>query len=456
MMERYDLVVIGGGPGGYHAAERAAHHGFSVLLIEKDTLGGVCLNAGCIPSKTLLNSSKRYDMTRHGSAYGVKTDGVHYAPEEVLKRKNQVVDALVKGVGYTLKTQGVTVIKDHARITGMHGHAVKIALSDTEILAKRLILATGSVPFLPGIEGLENPHVMTSKVILDLDVVPHKLVIIGGGVIGVEMATHFSRIGSDVTILEMLPTLGGPLDQDVEKTLRQMLDKQGVKCLTEAKVVRIDETTITYEHYGKTHELPHDRVLLSAGRRPMTEELGVKSIGLEVSLQGAIVTDDRCQTNVKHTYAIGDVNGKSMLAHTAYREAEVCINTIMGKKDRVDYNTIPAVIYTSPEIAVVGRTRSQALEEGYDVIEKVLPMVYSGRHLAESASKEGFVKLVLNRQNNTLLGAHIVAAHASEMILYLTAMMDLVIDAEQMTRFVYPHPSYGELIKDTLFFGKES
>jgi dihydrolipoamide dehydrogenase len=452
-MNSYDLVIIGGGPGGYHAALLAANRGFKTLLAEKRSLGGVCLNEGCIPSKAYLNSAKHF-LHATDTSFGVVAKDVSFDQKRALKHKNDVVRNLVSGVSYKLKKAKVDVRMESARIKSRRDDGFLVTIGDQDVLAKRLILSTGSVPVLPPIEGLKeglkNGFVMTSREILDLQEIPQSLIVIGGGIIGLEMASYFSSVGSDVFVIEMLPTIGGKLDTDVMKSLKKSLEKKGITFHVNARVTKIGANQVTYEVDDQKHVQSGKCVLLSVGRRPVTADLGLDRLHLEVE-QGAIQTDGQGRTNVENVYAIGDVNGKSMLAHTAYREAEVVVRTISGERDEIRYDKIPSVIYTTPEVAVVGLTEKEATKEGYDAKSVQLPVTYSGRHIAESNEKNGFIKLVIDRKRNILLGAHVIANYGSEMMLFLSSMLDLEIDLEQLRRLVYPHPTVGELIKDTLF-----
>lgn len=454
-MKSYELIIIGGGPGGYHAADLAAKAGIQTLVIEKNKLGGVCLNEGCIPSKVLLNSAKQYTGALHGSSFGVHAKDVTFNQEEVIQRKNDVVKTLVSGVAYKLKTAKAEVIYGIAKIVGKENQNFIVKIDEELYSAQKLIIATGSKPILPPIEGLletYNAHkLMTSREILDLTEIPKNLTIIGGGVIGLEMASYFAQIGSKVTVVEMLSSIGGPLDADISKQLRQVLESQHINFKLNAKVTRISEQNVTYELNGETHSLVHDFALLSVGRRAQTDDLGLENIHIEMRKNGSIVTDEQLKTNIANVYAIGDVNGKVMLAHTAYKEAEVCVQSMLGKKDSIQYDFIPSVIYTYPEVCSIGYTEKDAKEKGFDIKVITLPVSYSGRHLAESNQKIGFVKLIVNNKKNILIGAHMLSLYASEISLFLTAMLHLEIDIESIKQIIYPHPTVGELIKDALF-----
>ncbi|MBN2300426.1 MAG: dihydrolipoyl dehydrogenase [Acholeplasmataceae bacterium] len=454
-MNTYDLIVLGGGPGGYHAAHLASKAGLNTLLIEKNKLGGVCLNEGCIPSKVLLNSAKHFTYAKHGQAFGITTTDVSYHHQSVVERKNKVVKTLVSGVSHTLKSAKVTVITGEGKLSGKEQNIFKISVGENEYHSRKLIIATGSSTIIPSIEGvkeaLEKHTMVTSKEILDLVEVPQNLTVIGGGVIGLEMATYFAQVGSKVRVIEMMPSIGGQLDKDISKTLKNILEKQGIEFYLNAKVTKINEHSIVYLKDNQETILDHDIVLLSVGRKANTDTTNLSALNIQINKNGTIVTDETLKTNVANVYAIGDVNGKYMLAHTAYREAEVAVNNILGIKDHINYDVIPSIIYTSPEVFGIGFTEVSAKEKGFDVIVITLPVSYSGRHLAETDESDGFVKLIINKKKNTLIGAHMISLYASEIAIFLTAMMHLEIDIEEIKKIIYPHPTVGELIKDALF-----
>jgi len=454
-MEKYDLIIIGGGPAGYHGAERAAHHGLKTLVIEKNKLGGVCLNEGCIPSKTLLNSAKVLAHAQHGQDYGVTAESVHFDQSKVIDRKNTVVRRLVAGIKAQLKQSGITVVEGSAVIAGKSPEGFLVKANDIDFVGTRLMIATGSMPAVPPIEGLkaalEQGLVMTNKEILDLRIIPARLTIIGGGVIGLEMAAYFAGVGSHVEVVEMLDKIAGPTETEISGILQKALEKKGVVFHLNGTVTAVGPTSVTFQKDGKEIVLDHDKVLLSIGRRPFTSGLGLEKIGVELAKNGAIITDDRLQTNVANVYAAGDVNGKSMLAHTAYREAEVAVNNMTGHPDKIHYDSIPAVIYTTPEVGTVGLTEKEALAKGYDVATVSLPIAYSGRFVAENTDLDGIYKLIVNKKTNTLIGAHLIGSYSSEIIVMLSSMIQLEIDIRNITKLVFPHPTVGEIIKDALF-----
>ncbi len=454
-METYDLIVIGGGPGGYLAAERAGHAGLKTMVFEKKSFGGVCLNEGCVPSKTFLNSAKVFDYANHAKAYGVTVEGKTSVDQKfVVERKNGVVKMLVSGVEGQLKRNKVTMKKAEAVIEGKTDEGIVIKSGEEKFLAKRLIVATGSMPVVPPIPGLrenlETGVVMTNKEVLDLTEIPAKLVVIGGGVIGLEMASYFSSVGSKVTVVEMLNKIAGPTENEISAILQKSLEKKGVEFKLGAKVTGVEKDGVLFEKDGKTEKVPADKVLCSIGRRAVTQGIGLENIGVNLE-RGAIVTDDQMRTNVANVYAVGDVNGKVMLAHTAYREAEVAVNNILGKKDFMRYNVIPSVIYTNPEVGSVGETEESAKAKGLDVKCVSIPLTYSGRYIAENTDLNGICKLVINKKTNTLIGAHIIGSYSGEYIVAVSAMIDLEVDIENIKKLVFPHPTVCEIVREAIF-----
>ena len=454
-MEIYDLVVLGGGPAGYLAAERAGHAGLKTLVIEKREFGGVCLNEGCVPSKTFLNSAKVFDYANHSEAYGVKIDGNKTIDQKfVVERKNGVVKMLVSGVKATLRKNKVTTMNAEAFIEGKCAEGYTVKAGDKQVVAKRLIISTGSMPVVPPIPGLkeniESGLVLTNREILDLEVIPKTLVVIGGGVIGLEMASYFSSVGTKVTVVEMLNKIAGPTEAEISSILQKSLERKGVTFNLGCKVTAIEKDGVVFERDGKSEKVTADKILLSIGRRAVTQGIGLENIGVNLE-RGAIVTDDCMRTNVANVYATGDVNGKVMLAHTAYRESEVAINNILGKKDRMRYNVIPSVIYTNPEVGSVGETEESAKQKGYDVKVVSIPLTYSGRYIAENTTLDGICKLVVNNKTNTLIGAHIIGSYAGEFIVSVSAMIDLEVDIENIKKLVFPHPTVCEIVREAIF-----
>lgn len=453
-MEKFDLLVVGGGPGGYMCAERASQGGLKVCLFEKRALGGTCLNEGCIPTKTLLNSSKMYRHATESAAFGVTAAGVTYDHAKVIDRKNKVVKTLVSGVGATMNANKVTVITADAKIAGRNGTDFAVEANGTTYIGTRLAIASGSetvVPPVPGLkEGLAAGFVVTNREVLDLKELPKNLVVIGGGVIGLEMAYYFASVGVAVTVIEMMPKIAGATDPEICKVLTDAFVKRNMTFKLSSKVLEVKTNSVIYEENGEKHEITCDKVLLSAGRRPATAGIGVETLGLQMD-RAAIVTDRHLCTTVQNVYAVGDCNGKSMLAHTAYREAEVAVNHMLGKPDEMRYDVIPAVIYTDPEVASIGHSKEGAEKLGMNVKEIKLPMSYAGRYLAETEGGKGFIKLIVDTDRNRLVGCHMVGSYASEIIMTATMMVDTELTPTRLQKMVFPHPTVAEIIREAIF-----
>ena len=450
----YDLIILGGGPAGYNAAERAGHAGLKTLVIEERALGGVCLNEGCIPTKTLLYSAKIYDYAKHSKDYGVTFGSADIDHAFVVNRKNGVVKQLVSGIGGKMKKSGVEVVKASAVIKERNAEGFVVTADGKEYVGKQLLIATGSAPALPPIDGLQDSlkdgFALTNREILDLTEIPKTMVVVGGGVIGLEMASYFNSVGSKVYVVEMLDHIAGPVDREISALLQKDYAARGVEFILGARVTSIKNKTVTYEKDGKVVEIPADYALVSIGRRPRTAGIGCENIGLKLE-RGAIVTNEMGKTNVPGVWAAGDVNGKSMLAHTAYREGEVCINNILGKKDRVNYNSIPSVIYTNPEVACVGETTESAKEKGLDVNVQTVTLKYSGRYIAENEHGYGILKVITDKKHKNVVGLHMIGTYASEMIFGAAMMVETEMRVEDIQKIVFPHPTVCEVIRESMF-----
>ena len=449
----YDLLIIGGGPAGYRAAERAGHKGMSVALFEARSLGGVCLNEGCMPTKTLLYSAKIYDYAKGGGEkYGVTATGAAIDHAKVIARKDKVVKTLVSGVAMQMKGAKVTVVAAPAKVTGKNAEGFVVTADGKEYVGKKLIIASGSVAAVPPIPGLKESVAagisLTNREILDLKEVPKKLIVLGGGVIGLEMASYFNSIGSEVTVVEMMDRIGGPTDPEISECLKGLYEKKGVKFMLKTKAVAVNGGKLSVENSDGKAEIEADKILVAVGRRPNTADMGYENIGLYME-RGAIKTDDEMKTNVSGVFAVGDVNGKSMLAHTAYREAEVAVNIIAGEKDRMEYNAIPAVIYTNPEVSSVGETEETAKAKGlkYKVVK--LPLQFAGRYIAENEGGNGFLKMIFD-PDKVLIGAAVIGNPSSEMIFGMAIAITRKLNCNDMAKVVFPHPTVGEIFREAL------
>lgn len=453
-MERFDLIVLGGGPAGYLAGQRAGAAGLSVLVIEKRALGGVCLNEGCIPSKALLYSAKMLEAAQDSSDYGVTKTEATIDQAFVIKRKERVVKRLVGGVAAGMKRHGATVVDGKGVITGKTADGFTVEVDGTTYTGGKLLIATGSQPIIPPIqgtkEGLENSFVLTNREILELTEIPAELVVIGGGVVGLEMASYYNSVGSKVTVIEMMDQIGGPIDSDIAGILKGNYEAKGIEFLLSSTVTGIGTDSVTYEKDGESHSVSASKVLLSVGRKATTEGIGLESIGVHTE-RGAIVTDEHLRTNITGVYAAGDVNGRSMLAHTAYREAEVALNHMQGIRDIMRYDAIPSVIYTTPEVASAGETEKTAKEKGFSVKVATLPMAYSGRYLAEDPRGDGIIKLVVDTKYNRLLGVHMIGSYVSEIIYGASMMIETQMQIDDLKQLVFPHPTVSEIIREALF-----
>ena len=450
----YDLIILGGGPAGYNAAERAGHAKMKTLVIEERALGGVCLNEGCIPTKTLLYSAKIFDYAKHSADYGVSFGSASIDHGFVVERKNKVVKQLVSGVGAKLKKAGVEVVKATATIKERNAEGFVVVAEGKEYVGKQLLICTGSSAAVPPIDGLadslKSGYALTNREVLDLKEIPKEIVIVGGGVIGLEMASYFNSVGSKVYVVEMMNKVAGPVDSEISAMLQKDYAARGVEFILGAKVVSIKDNAVSYEKDGKVNVIKSDYALVSIGRRPRTAGLGCENIGLTLE-RGAIVTNEFGKTNVPGVWAAGDVNGKSMLAHTAYREGEVCINNILGKKDRMNYNSIPSVIYTNPEVACVGETADTVKAKGLDASVQTVTLKYSGRYIAENEHGNGVVKIITDNKHHNIIGVTMIGSYASEIIYGAAMMVETEMRVADVQKLVFPHPTVCEVIREAMF-----
>ena len=447
---KYDVAIIGGGPAGYTAAERAAAGGLSTLLFEKNALGGVCLNEGCVPTKTLLYSAKTYDNIKHAAKYAVKAENPSFDLGKIIARKNKVVKKLTAGIRMKMTEQGVNLIAGAAEIKGRaEDGTITIACGEETYEAANLLICTGSETVIPPIPGLAETDYWTSREALLSKELPASLVIIGGGVIGMEFASFFNSLGTEVHVVEMLDKILGPMDRELSAQLQAEYAKRGVKFYLGHKVTGVHGTEVSVEKEGESFTLHGDKVLLSVGRRPVTKGFGLETLGLEPFRNG-IWVNDRMQTSVPKVYACGDITAFSLLAHTAVSEAEVAVSNLLGQEAHMSYKAIPGVVYTNPEIAGVGKTEEELQAAGITYQVKKIPMAFSGRFVAENEMGNGVCKLILS-EDGTLLGAHLLGNPASELIVIAGIAIEKGMKAEELRSFVFPHPTVGEIIKEALF-----
>jgi len=448
----YDLLIIGGGPAGYVAAERAGHKGLNVVLFEKKSMGGVCLNEGCIPTKTLLYSAKTYHNALHGDKYGVYGDNIRFDFSKITARKDKVVKKLVAGVESKMKVNHVTVVKGEAMIQERGANGLEIKCDDKTYFGANLLVCTGSEAFLPPIPGLAEAGdvILTNREILALNEQPASLVIIGGGVIGMEFASFYNSLGTKVTVVEMLPEILGGLDFEISAMLRDMYTKKGLEFNLSAKVVRIEGNKVIFEKDGRTESVEGEKILVSVGRRAVTRGFGLENLNVELNRVG-IKVDEKMRTNVPGVFAAGDVTGFSLLAHTASREGEVVVNNLTGRNDIMRYDAIPGVVYTNPEVAGVGLTEETAKAKGLAYRIAKLPMAFSGRFIAENEGGNGLCKVLVGEKYGEVLGVHMLGNPCSEMIYGACMAIEQEMTLEKMQEVVFPHPTVSEIFKETLF-----
>ncbi len=439
----YDIIIIGAGPGGYVAAERAGKMGKSVLIVEKEHLGGVCLNRGCIPTKTLLNSTKLYKQAKSSAPYGVHAGDVSFNWNEALVWKNEVVQLQRNGVSFLMKENNVEVVKGSAELL----EGKKISVDGKIYEGENIIISTGSSNFVPPVPGAEGNNVVTSDEILDLKELPESLAVIGGGVIGMEFASLFSNLGIKVDVIEMMDEIIPMMDKDHTRVMRR--DMKGINFHLSSQLLKIEGRKLTYKFEGKEESLEADLVLMAVGRRPNTG--GLEKTGLDIN-KGRIVVNEKMQTNLPCIYAVGDVTGLSMLAHSASRMGEVAVNNICGIQDRMRYNAIPWAVYTSPEAAGCGMTEAEAKASGRVVKTASMLMKHNGRFMAEHGkTAAGTCKVVVDAETGVLLGVHLIGGISSELVAGAAAMIESELRVNEIKQIIFPHPSLSEVIRDAVW-----
>lgn len=447
---KYDIAIIGGGPAGYTAAERAAAGGLKTVIFEKKAMGGVCLNEGCIPTKTLLYSAKLLDNAKGAAKYGIAVpDGISFNLEKIIDRKDKVVKKLTGGVKQTVKSYGAELIEKEAVITGEDNGLIQILAGGEKYEVTYLLVCTGSDTVIPPIKGLSEIDYWTSKEALEMAALPKSLAIIGGGVIGMEFASFFNSMGVKVSVIEMMPEILGAMDKETSAMLRTEYQKRGINFQLNSKVIEVSPAGVTIEKAGKLSLIEADKVLVSVGRKANLNQVGLDKLKVEMVRNGVKV-DEHMLTSHPKVYACGDITGYSMLAHTAIRESEVAINHILGVEDRMNYHCVPGVVYTNPELVGVGKTEEELKASGTSYHVQKLPMAYSGRFVAENETGNGLCKLILDEEDR-IIGCHLLGNPASEIIVVAGIAVQYGYTVEEFQKTVFPHPTVGEIYHETLF-----
>lgn len=447
---KYDIAIIGGGPAGYTAAERAAAGGLKTVIFEKKAIGGVCLNEGCIPTKTLLYSAKLLDYAKGAAKYGISVpDGISFNLEKIIDRKDKVVKKLTGGVKMTVKSYGAELVEKEAVITGESNGLIQISAGGENYEVTYLLVCTGSDTVIPPIKGLSEVDYWTSKEALEMTVLPKSLAIIGGGVIGMEFASFFHSMGVKVSVIEMMPEILGAMDKETSAMLRTEYQKRGINFQLNSKVTEVSPAGVTIEKAGKSSLIEADKILVSVGRKANLNQVGLDKLKVEL-LRNGVKVDEHMLTSHPKVYACGDITGHSMLAHTAIRESEVAINHILGVEDRMNYHCVPGVVYTNPELAGVGKTEEELKAAGISYHVQKLPMAYSGRFVAENETGNGLCKLILDDQDR-IIGCHLLGTPASEIIVVAGIAVQYGYTVEEFQKTVFPHPTVGEIYHETLF-----
>jgi len=452
---KYDVVIIGSGPGGYVAAIRCAQLGMNTAIVERySTLGGTCLNVGCIPSKALLDSSEHYHNATHTFAeHGVVVSGVKPDLKQMISRKNSVVEQTCGGVSYLMKKNKIDVIHGHGTFVGKNKLSVKSDKETKEIEFDKAIIATGSKPIAPPSFNYDKKRVITSTEALNIEKLPKKMVIIGAGVIGLELGSVYARMGTEVTFIEYQNRILAGMDKDTAKALQRSLKGLGVKFLLSHAVTTVSSdaksATVNYKKRDTEEELEikADYCLIAIGRKPYTENLGLDKIGVTVDDRGRINVNDHLETSAAGVFAIGDVIKGAMLAHKAEEEGILVAEYMSGQKPHIDYNLIPGVVYTWPELASVGQTEEQLKEAGIEYKVGKFPMKALGRARA-SMDIEGLVKVISDKTTDEILGVHMCGARVADVIMEAVALMEFRASAEDMSRISHPHPTYTEAVKE--------
>ena len=450
---KYFLAIIGGGPAGYTAAEKASKAGKDVVLFEQNAVGGTCLNVGCIPTKSLLYGAKQYYNATHAQKYGVTAENVAFDFAAMQKRKTIVVRKLVAGIKQRLNNEHCTLVSGAAAVVSRTDELVTVSCNGETYEAENLLICTGSTNFVPPIPGIkENEYVWDSTDALAATELPKSIIIVGGGVIGMEFATLYHELGVPVTVIEAMPNILPNLDQDIVNVLLEKYKKAGINILTSTKVESIEGGKVNVKSQISNDQLQisAERILVSVGRRANLQ--GLEALNdLELN-RGAIIVDEFMKTNLPNVYACGDVTGKIMLAHVAARQAEVMVGRLLKQipLQRIAYNAIPSVVYTNPEIASVGITEQQAAELNIETEVRQLPMTFSGRFMAENEGETGLCKLVLDTKKQTILGVHCIGNPCSEFIAAASFAVRMGYTTAEFEQVVFPHPTVSEILHEII------
>lgn len=447
-MKNYDVIIIGSGPGGYVAAIKAGQNNLKVAVIEKEAIGGVCLNWGCIPTKALLKSAKVYTEILNAKEYGIDIDSYENIKPNwtsIVKRKDRIVKRLTGGVKMLLEKNNVDIYNGEGEILNKN----EVKVNDEILKTKNIILATGSSPIIPPIPGINEAHksgfLMTSKEMLSINQIPKKLIIVGGGVIGIEFATIFNSFNTEVTIIEREKEILTNIDDDIREAMLKILKKAKIEILTEATVTGIDEKKVIYKTVsGEEKTVNADRVLLSVGMKSNNESF--KNLNLKME-KNFVIVNDQMQTSIPNVYAIGDVNGKMMLAHVASHQGLIAIEHIQGKIEKINYDQIPSVIYSFPEVAQIGLTEKIAKTKGIDYLVSKFPLQANGKALSAN-EKDGFIKIIASKPYNEIIGVHILADNASDLISEALMTMKLEGTANEIASSIHPHPTISEIYNE--------
>jgi dihydrolipoamide dehydrogenase len=442
----YDLIVIGAGPGGYEAAAHAGRMGKKVALFDRKYIGGTCLNVGCIPTKTLLKSAHVFTECREAGKYGVTASSAKFSMKKVQERKKKVINSLTKGVEGMLKRSRVEIIRAEAKLTAKD----TVKAKGKKYQAVNILIATGSRPAVPPVKGMDSKGVLDSTSALELTRKPDSIVIIGGGVIGLEFACFFSETGTRVTVVEMLPQIGVGLDADIMKSLKSDMEKKGVIFHLSSTVTEVKGKSVLFtDAKKKKHNVKGTFVMNATGRSPVMDGLGLEEAGVDFTRAG-IITSDEGKTNVPGIWACGDVTGRCLLAHAATREGIVAVNNMFGRKDLMRYSAVPGVIYTHPEVACVGKTEAQLKEEGIAYRVSIMPMAIAGRYMVENEGVGGKVKVLVGEAHGEVLGVHMIGQGCSELIFGAAMMMETEMRVDDVKDIIFPHPTVSEALKETV------